>query len=71
MELGGGGRGGRGSRFPDAYALRDLPIVSGSSCIKKAEIFSIACHTLRPTYRQPVGLFGVARCGDSPQILWV
>ena len=42
VELGGGGRGGRGFQFSEAYALRDLPIVNGSSCIKKAEIFSIA-----------------------------
>ena len=32
VELGGGVEAGAAPQFPDAYALRDLPIVNGSTC---------------------------------------
>ena len=46
VDLGGGGRGGRGSPISDAYTPHALSIVNGSSCIKKAEIFLGARATI-------------------------
>lgn len=67
VDLGGGGRGGRGSPISDAYTRHALSIVNGSMCRKKTEIFLGLLLSYALTYDITL----ISPCGDSPQILWV